>query len=188
MGNHGLMWKMAYLKSNYSWRHDFVDNRDLTKHREGGKVWKKPAIAKYRASGISRSNTWFNFLVAVLPAVRSQIFWHAKYAYIYIYTYLLYIYMEPVCPSFWGVEAFRQRPKLHSKQGFFGFQVHNIVGLSPLTQGCQLPTSIFTYLGLGIPSNLNLRYYWTWDFGVFFPRKSNMAMENPLFENVYFYK
>ena len=98
MGNHGLMWKMAYLKSNYSWRHDFVDNRDLTKHREGGKVWKKPAIAKYRASGISRSNTWFNFLVAVLPAVRSQIFWHAKYAYIYIYIFTVYIH--GTCLSF----------------------------------------------------------------------------------------
>ena len=98
MGNHGLMWKMAYLKSNYSWRHDFVDNRDLTKHREGGKVWKKPAIAKYRASGISRSNTWFNFLVAVLPAVRSQIFWHAKYAYIYIHIYCIYTWNLFVLP------------------------------------------------------------------------------------------
>ena len=36
----------------------------------------------------------------------------------------IYIYLEPVCPLFWGVQPSKRRPKLQSKQGSFGFQVY----------------------------------------------------------------
>ena len=86
------------------------------------------------------------------------------------------------------MEPFRQRPKVHSKQGLFGFQVHNIVGLSPLTQGCQSPTSIFTNLRLGDPQlHLNLRHYENLGFlGSFSPGKVTWQWKTPLLEDVYF--
>ena len=35
-----------------------------------------------------------------------------------------YIYLEPVCPLFWGLNPPKEGP-FHSKQGSFGFQVYN---------------------------------------------------------------
>ena len=37
----------------------------------------------------------------------------------------MYIYLEPVCPLFWGLNPPKEGP-FHSKQGSFGFQIYNI--------------------------------------------------------------
>ena len=37
----------------------------------------------------------------------------------------IYIYLEPVCPLFWGLNPPKEGP-FHSKQGSFGFQVYII--------------------------------------------------------------
>ena len=61
--------------------------------------------------GLSRKrkhNWWIHVLIAL-------------YIYIHINTYR-YIYLEPVCPLFWGLNPAKQGP-FQAKQGSFGFQV-----------------------------------------------------------------
>ena len=36
----------------------------------------------------------------------------------------MYVYLEPVCPLFWGLNPPKEGP-VHSKQGSFGFQVYS---------------------------------------------------------------
>ena len=45
------------------------------------------------------------------------------YICIYIYNMYSYIYLEPVCPLFWGFNPPKEGP-FQSKEGSFGFQVY----------------------------------------------------------------
>ena len=38
------------------------------------------------------------------------------YMYVNIYIYIVFTYLEPVCPLFWGLNPPKRRPKLQSKQ------------------------------------------------------------------------